>query len=257
MSATQDVRVRRITRQGRDTGSRVLPVEAAIAVEVNGVAYAVMMASPLDLIDFATGFMLSEQLVRHVRDIRGIEAVEVPLGWRLMVQLAPHAAEGWLARVRVRVSEGSCGLCGLESLEQVARPLPSVPDAPAVADAALFAALDDLRAHQPLNALTGGLHAAAFCAPDGRVLMAREDVGRHNALDKLIGALARAGTDASAGFILLSARCSHELVEKTVIAGCPCLVTISTATTLAVARAQAAGLRLVALARPDAMLEMC
>jgi FdhD protein len=53
---------------------------------------------------------------------------------------------------------------------------------------------------------------------------------------------------------LLSARCSYELVEKTVRAGCPMLVTISAPTSLAVERATNAGLTLVTLARPDSAL---
>ena len=71
---------------------------------------------------------------------------------------------------------------------------------------------------------------------------------------KLIGAMARAGMEVGDGFMLLSARCSYELVEKTVRAGCPMLVTISAPTSLAAERAAAAGLTLVALARTDAAL---
>ena len=44
---------------------------------------------------------------------------------------------------------------------------------------------------QPLNAEMGAGHGAAFCMPDGAIMMVRENVGQHNALDKLIGASVR------------------------------------------------------------------
>ena len=119
---------------------------------------------------------------------------------------------------------------------------------------AIARALAGLYNHQPLNLATGAAHAAAFCDADGNILHVREDVGRHNALDKLIGAMGRNGTGMADGFILLSARCSFELVEKSVRSGAPMLVTISAPTSLAVERAKAAGLTLLALARADSAL---
>ena len=100
------------------------------------------------------------------------------------------------------------------------------------------------------------MHAAARCDADGGVTLVREEVGRHNAFDKLIGAMARGAQGWDGGFALLSSRCSYELVEKAALANCPLLVAISAPTALAVERASAAGLRLVALARSDALLEL-
>ncbi|WP_439532184.1 formate dehydrogenase accessory sulfurtransferase FdhD [Polymorphobacter sp.] len=256
MSGAVPHHVRQFTPTAHADITRPLPVEAAVAIEINGLGYAVMMATPTDLEDFATGFLLAERLVDAASDIHEVSTQETPLGWRLMARIDRRLTDALVDRVRVRLSEGSCGLCGLETLEQIARPLPPITATLDVPSASIFTALASLRPHQPLNATTGGVHAAAFCGPDGRIRLVREDVGRHNALDKLIGALARAGILPSTGFILVTARCSYELVEKTVIAGCPLLVSISTATTLAARRAAAAGLRLVALARPDSALEI-
>ena len=116
------------------------------------------------------------------------------------------------------------------------------------------AALASLRDHQPLTRRTGAAHAAAFCSEAGAIRVVREDVGRHNALDKLIGALAAAGEDPATGFILSTARCSYEIVEKAVRAGATRLVTVSLPTSMAAERAHEAGLSLWSLARGDSVL---
>ncbi|MDO9361477.1 MAG: formate dehydrogenase accessory sulfurtransferase FdhD [Sphingopyxis sp.] len=233
---------------------RSVPIEAPVSIEVGGIGYAVMMATPADLEDYALGFALGEGLVETPGQVRRIDAHPVEGGWALRIWLPPERNEIALERARKRVSESSCGLCGIENIEQILRPLPPLAARIATDRTAIAAALAALRDHQPLGRATGAVHAAAFCSPAGEILHAREDVGRHNALDKLIGALARAGIDPASGFILLSARCSYELVEKTVRAGCPMLVTISAPTSLAAERAAQAGLTLVTLARADSAL---
>ena len=255
-NAAIDLPVRRLglAEPGDAALARSIAVEAPVSVEVGGIGYAVMMATPADLEDYAVGFALNEGLVETAGEIGRVDAHAIECGWALRICQPPERHRIALDRARKRVSESSCGLCGIENIEEVLRPLPAVTARIATDRAAIAAALAALPDHQPLGRATGAVHAAAFCSPAGDIRLVREDVGRHNALDKLVGAMARAGIDPATGFILLSARCSYELVEKTVRAGCPMLVTISAPTSLAAERAAAAGLTLVALARPDAAL---
>ena len=236
--------------------TRPLVEEAPIAIEINGIGYAVMMATPADLADYALGFCLSEQLIVSRDEFVSADPFEVPSGgWILRVALDAPAAGPLIDRARMRLVEGSCGLCGIESLEQVLRPLAPVSARLDVDEAAVFRAVAALNDHQMLGRATRAAHAAAFCDPDGMIRMVREDVGRHNAFDKLIGALAQAGIAPSTGFVLLTARCSFELVQKAVIANVPVLATISAASTMAVDQARAHGLTLYSLAREDSLLE--
>ena len=228
--------------------------EVPVAFEFNGLAYAVMMATPTDLEDFCIGFALSEGLAAAADEVSGIGIAEVEHGWIVRAAVAGLGAEQLTERVRARVAESSCGLCGIENLAAVAKPLPQVARHTAIAPAAIFAALSALRPQQVLNRATGAAHAAALADSDGSITALLEDVGRHNALDKLIGSLARTDQPLSPGFVISTARCSYEIVEKAVRAGATTLVCVSLPTSLAVERAAAAGLSLWALARDDSVL---
>jgi FdhD protein len=230
--------------------------EAPVALEFNGLAYAVMMATPAGLEDFTTGFALSEGLAAQAADVTDIAVAEVDKGWVVRATLSGLGVEQLGERVRTRVAESSCGLCGIENLEAVAKPLPLVPPHAPLDAEAIFAALEQLNLHQPLNERTGAAHAAAWASPSGDVTCLREDVGRHNAMDKLIGAMARAGQPLAPGFVVSTARCSYEIVEKAVRGGATSLVTVSLPTSMAVERAQAAGLSLWVLARADSVLSV-
>lgn len=233
---------------------RAVADESPVAIEYNGLGYAVLMASASDLPDLAYGFSHAERLIDSASDIINVDAFAAPNGTLLRVTLAEDKLGRVADRVRHRVSESSCGLCGIENLEQALRSLPRVTAKSAATSEAIFSALADLRERQPLNRETGAVHAAAMCKADGSIVTVREDVGRHNAFDKLIGAMLRQGLEWDGGFALLSSRCSFELVEKAALANCPKLVTISAPTSLAISRANEAGLDLVVLARPDAFL---
>jgi FdhD protein len=247
--------VRRLSPDGSRGDERLLAVETPVAISFLGIGYAVMMATPADLEDFGIGFAMAERIIDRLDQVVAVAVREAGGGMLLNLEIVPEREKLVFERVRHRVGESSCGLCGIENLDQALRPLPRVPaPAPGISTAAIFAALGRLRERQPLNAATGAVHAAALFDAGGALLAVREDVGRHNAFDKLVGHGLRAGLDRSAGFALLTSRCSYELVEKAALAGIPLLVTVSAPTTLAVDRAREAGLTLIALARADEML---
>jgi FdhD protein len=235
------------------------PVEVAEEVPVNLVyatlPHAVMMATPADLEDFAYGFSLTEGVVAAAAEIRGVAVREVARGIVLDIDLVPAALRRHMARLReaggrAMAGRTGCGICGIESLEQLPEARPVAPGA-AIAPGAIRAALLGLEGRQVLNRATRAVHAAAWCDAAGGIVLLREDVGRHNALDKLVGACLRAGVAPGEGFVLLTSRASFEMVEKAASFGAGTVVAISAPTSLAVERAAALGIALVAVARPD------
>lgn len=229
--------------------------EVPVAIELNGITQGVMLATPLDLEDFAWGFLLGEGLIDAAGDLLDVESEAGPDG--IVLQLRVRAQSEVRAKERRRLLAGrtGCGLCGSASLEQVRqlRECPRVPPeaAAGVTAAALQQAMRQLAETQSLQRLTGAVHAAAWCDLGGRVLGTREDVGRHNALDKLVGALARGRVDTSAGFAVVTSRASFEMAQKAARAGIGLLAAVSAPTRLAIELADQAGLTLAGFVRAD------
>lgn len=225
--------------------------ECPVALVYNGVSHAVMMASPTDLEDMGTGFTLAEGIVGEFAEIGSAEAIDMVLGFEIRIEIPARRAAALDERRRSMVGGTACGLCGVISLEQAIRPMPRAGIGPRWGAAAIRAALGELPQRQGIHRQTGGLHAAAMVSAEGELLLLREDVGRHNALDKLVGAAAAAGIEPARTMLLLTSRCSAEMVQKAATAGFTTMVTISAPTSLAIALAEEAELTLVAFARGD------
>jgi FdhD protein len=243
---------RRAVRDGRNTdGTRVVPEETAVAFTYNRASYAVMMASPADLEDFAIGFSLSEGIISNRADITSLEIVPSDLGIELRMELGDHSAERFTERRRLMAGPVGCGLCGIESLAEAMRPLPKIENDIRISMSDIAAALQALGPAQVMNQATRAVHGAAFWQRGHGLIAAREDVGRHNALDKLAGALARSDIKAGDGFVLISSRVSVEMVQKATLMGAAVVVAISAPTALAIRTAERANLTLIAVARDD------
>jgi FdhD protein len=231
--------------------------EVAVALVYNGVSHAVMMATPCDLEDFARGFSLSERIVERPSEIFDIEVATVGIGIEVRLRIAGARMAALQERRRSMAGRTGCGLCGVESLEAALRPTATVAAPIAVSAAAIQRAMAGLPAHQPINQVNGATHAAGWADASGALVAVREDVGRHNALDKLVGALAergalarREGTEAG-GFVVVTSRCSYEMVQKAAAAGASAIAAVSAPTSLAIETARAANVALAAFVRGE------
>jgi FdhD protein len=228
-----------------------LAEEVPVNLLYNEQPQVVMMATPSDLEDFAWGFSLSEGILESADLIRDVSVVGADGGILVDVTTADDARV--TSQARSLEGRSGCGICGIQRLDQLRRSVRPVKPSFKLSTAAVARAFHDMPETQIINRQNRSVHGAAWCAPDGAVLLMREDVGRHNALDKLIGALARVRTDFSSGFVVMTSRCSYELVQKASAMGVPYLATVSAPTSLALDLAGRAGMVLASLS-PDGVV---
>lgn len=231
--------------------------EIPVALVFNGISHVVMMATPRDLEAFAHGFALTEGVVASAAAIFDCEVFLREDSAEVAMTIAQEDFVRLKDRRRALTGRSGCGVCGIDSLEMLDLRPEALPPALITVDLpqALARAADGLRAHQALMQATGGVHAAAWCTPEGEIVHVFEDIGRHNGLDKLIGHLAMQGTDLRRGFVFLSSRGSYELARKAARMGIPLLATISAPSSLAIRIATEAGMKLVGFCRQDAFVD--
>ena len=235
----------------------------------------VTMRTPGHDFELAAGFLLTEGLVADAADIDEITYVA---GRRRTAESTAPEDDGLASRpilpyqpernvVRVSLAPGvpvdlprlernfyttsSCGICGKASLLALRTVCPPrVVNRFVVAAETLYSLPDRLRDAQAVFDRTGGLHGAGLFDAAGQLLSSREDVGRHNAVDKLLGGEFLAGrTPLRDRLLLLSGRASFELLQKSLMAGIPMVVSVGAPSSLAVQVAKEFDITLVGFLR--------
>ena len=222
--------------------------EVAVAFCYNGVNHAVMMATPEALEDFAVGFSVSGGIVQHREQIIDLDIERHDDSVMLNITLNQRAFSKLRAFRRSMTGASGCGLCGIEALSQALTP-PKVLPPPRFAALPPVAHLSKLRQRlqraQQHRHSSGAMHAALYVDTHGKSQVCREDIGRHNALDKLIGGCLREEQDLAAGFVVITSRCSLELIQKCLRTGVGTLVSLASPSDIAVRWARRYHLNLV------------
>lgn len=235
--------------------------EYAVAIAINSIKYTVMMASPYELEHFVIGFLLSEQIIQFRYDIHDISLDIDSNNFTALVDVsvANRITKGLKDKKRSVNSNSSCGICGVEAIAQALPKLTPLSLTPALSVAVIEQSINQLGHWQLLAKKSGALHAAALInlkgelngERNGEIVACAEDVGRHNALDKTIGYLVNKQLIASDHALLVTSRCSVELVHKAIIARVPHLLCLASPSQLAVKVAQDNHLNLVHVRKHD------
>lgn len=236
---------------GAPAGERVIPAETAIAFTYDGTSYAVMMATPLDLEDFAVGFSFTEGIVKNAREIESLEIIPEEIGVELRMRLVEDRAKFFQERRRFMAGPTGCGLCGIESLAEAMRSLPEVAGHDTYTHEEIMLAVASITSRQHINSETRAVHAAAVWQRGRGIIGLREDVGRHNALDKVGGELIRSGARGQDSILIVTSRLSVEMVQKAAMLGVPVVVAVSAPTALALETARKAQMTVIGIARSD------
>ncbi len=237
-SPREDNMTRRIVRysgSGPEETTDVLVEEAPVEFRLGGVPIAVLMRTPGDDENLALGFALTEGIVLHRGEVKGIRLVEGDnQGDRYEILLADDVRIDPEQFRRNLYTSSSCGVCGKASIDAVRVAARPVPEGPVMAASVLHRLPSTMQTSQQLFSTNGSIHAAAAFTPSGDLVAIAEDVGRHNAVDKLVGNLAKDRWPLSDLVLMVSGRLSFEMVQKAAVAGMPIIAGISGASSLAV-----------------------
>lgn len=219
----------------------------------------VTMRTPGNDAELALGFLFTEGIITHLKDISNIDHCFIACAENkqnvIQVSLKPDSVPNLRNTDRNFYTTSSCGVCGkgsISAIRTVGQFNSDTTDDSHIYSETLYTLPDILRTRQDVFADTGGLHASALFTNTGEILLVREDVGRHNALDKLIGASVNKGiVPLTNSILMLSGRASFELVQKAAMAGINIIAAVGAPSTLAVQLAEEFNITLVGFLRDE------
>ena len=243
----------KIIRRKQDGELEYLPddltIEEPLEICIGRKTLATTMRTPGHDDELATGFLVSEAIVRARDEIAQISADRDN---RVIIDLKGGVKLKLNSTRRFGTISSSCGLCGKTSVDSIRQNFPAITAKEIRIDIETLLSLPEkLRNAQSDFARTGGIHAAGIFGLDGELKIAREDIGRHNAVDKAIGrAFLGRSLPLDRHLLLVSGRASFEIVQKALAAGIPIVAAVSAPSTLAVSFARESNQTLIGFLRP-------
>ncbi len=241
----------RVVEEDTNEIEDVVVKEHSATIMLNNQEVVTLLCSPAKLEYLATGFLLSEGLVKNQDDIT--TTTLDGNGQRSVVQVEvkePGELVEYVSSGRLIASSGGRGTSsgdGAGSRDQI-----KVESRVEISARQVLALVAKFHHHSPIFTATGGVHSAALCSTED-ILAFSDDIGRHNAIDKVFGECLLTDIATNERVIVTSGRVSSEILLKVARRNVPVIISVSAPTDVAVGLASDLGVTLIGFVRGNSM----
>lgn len=228
---------------------QAMPQECPTTLYVNDREILTIQTTPINLDDWARGFLLSEGLITRLSEIDRLVVDEQKA--MIWVDIATEAVDDGFGDKRYITS--GCGKGVTFSSVKDAMSLRPVTHGMRVSRQQIADWMRLMQKHTPKYYESGGIHAAMALRVATGEFAVREDIGRHNAVDKALGAAFQLGWTGPELVLLTSGRISYEMCTKLARHGIGIGASRTAATDQAGRLAEKLGIELVGYVRGNAM----
>jgi formate dehydrogenase accessory protein FdhD len=225
--------------------------EVPLQISINSAYSLVIWCSPMQFKELAVGYLLAENILKSVDEIRVVTINEKAFTCQIKltdnVNLDERMKQLPQRKRVVPLIKAST------SPYQHGEKIPRVESNLRVKAQVIFDCINDLNTRAKGFKETGGLHDSAIYKAGGSIVAFAEDVGRHNTVDKVIGAAALAKVNFSECFMTITGRVPGDMIYKAAKVGIPLVASMAAVLSSGIVAAEKANIGLVGFVRGKRM----
>jgi FdhD protein len=225
-----------VTKEHIVTSQTSIATESSITLSVNGKPLIVFQCTPTELKALAIGFLYNEGYIKSFSEVSTIQLCQ-----------QENQIDVWLDHKirdsKVNIRQTDC-FNSSSSMKKPANPLPHFMDKFSINSDDVFNLVDQFLSNPKNVSKPVGVHRMAL-SDGSQILLMLDDIGRHNLLDKIAGLILVNDLNIKAPALITTGRLSSEIVHKTSRMKIPFLISLHSASQLAVSLSDQLGITII------------
>ena len=225
--------------------------EVPLQISLNSAYSFVIWCSPSQFKELAVGYLLAEDVLRSVDEIKSISSNEKENICEIKLVASVDLDE--------RMKNSRCNSRIIPLIKASTSPYQHDEKIPIVRSNFKVKAQTILDSIKQMNTQamgfkeTGGLHDSGIFKDDGAMVAFSEDVGRHNTVDKVIGQASLAKENFGECFMVITGRVPGDMIYKAAKVGLPVVASVAAVLNSGIASAKKANISLIGFVRGTRM----